>query len=392
MNNSQNITVVGSGYVGMSLAVLLSQHNNVTVLDIDPMRVNSINNKISTIEDSDIQNFLDKKDLSIKATLNKDEAYRDSNFVIIATPTDFNEDKQTFDTSSVDAVVNDALIYSKNALIIIKSTIPIGYTANLQKKYNNQNIIFSPEFLREGKALHDNLHPSRIIIGGKSDASELFATKLEEAAEKNKIEIVFMPSTEAESVKLFSNTYLAMRVAFFNELDSYALTHNLNTKHIIEGVCMDSRIGDGYNNPSFGYGGYCLPKDTKQILSNFEDIPQSLIAATVDSNQMRIEYIASCILKLKPSSVGFFRLAMKEGSDNFRSSSILGVIKIIEMADIDTYIYEPRIDEGVFGNSKMIQDLDKFKSKSELIIANRNSIELNDCQKKVFTRDIFKVD
>ena len=392
MNNSQNITVVGSGYVGMSLAVLLSQHNNVTVLDIDPMRVNSINNKISTIEDSDIQNFLDKKDLSIKATLNKDEAYRDSNFVIIATPTDFNEDKQTFDTSSVDAVVNDALIYSKNALIIIKSTIPIGYTANLQKKYNNQNIIFSPEFLREGKALHDNLHPSRIIIGGKSDASELFATKLEEAAEKNKIEIVFMPSTEAESVKLFSNTYLAMRVSFFNELDSYALTHNLNTKHIIEGVCMDSRIGDGYNNPSFGYGGYCLPKDTKQILSNFEDIPQSLIAATVDSNQMRIEYIASCILKLKPSSVGFFRLAMKEGSDNFRSSSILGVIKIIEMADIDTYIYEPRIDEGVFGNSKMIQDLDKFKSKSELIIANRNSIELNDCQKKVFTRDIFKVD
>ncbi len=392
MNNSQNITVVGSGYVGMSLAVLLSQHNNVTVLDIDPMRVNSINNKISTIEDSDIQNFLDKKDLSIKATLNKDEAYRDSNFVIIATPTDFNEDKQTFDTSSVDAVVNDALIYSKNALIIIKSTIPIGYTAKLQKKYNNQDIIFSPEFLREGKALHDNLHPSRIIIGGKSDASELFATKLEEAAEKNKIEIIFMPSTEAESVKLFSNTYLAMRVAFFNELDSYALTHNLNTKHIIEGVCMDSRIGDGYNNPSFGYGGYCLPKDTKQILSNFEDIPQSLIAATVDSNQMRIEYIASCILKLKPSSVGFFRLAMKEGSDNFRSSSILGVIKIIEMVDIDTYIYEPRIDEGVFGNSKMIQDLDKFKSKSELIIANRNSIELNDCQKKVFTRDIFKVD
>ena len=386
------IAIVGIGYVGLSNAVLLSQNNSVVLLDIDQSKVDLINSKKSPIHEELIDSYLKKKKLDLSATVDKEIALKEKDIIIIATPTNFNPITNRFNTEIVDSVIEETRLINSTATIIIKSTVPIGYTDEVSNKYETNNIIFSPEFLREGSSLEDNLYPSRIILGQTSERSHQFASLLKEAAIKKDIEIIYTSNSEAESIKLFSNTYLAMRVAFFNELDSYALTHNLNTKHIIEGVCMDSRIGDGYNNPSFGYGGYCLPKDTKQILSNFEDIPQSLIAATVDSNQMRIEYIASCILKLKPSSVGFFRLAMKEGSDNFRSSSILGVIKIIEMVDIDTYIYEPRIDEGVFGNSKMIQDLDKFKSKSELIIANRNSIELNDCQKKVFTRDIFKVD
>jgi UDPglucose 6-dehydrogenase len=392
MTKKTKITVVGSGYVGMSLSALLSQDNDVVVLDIDESRVSKINNKQSTIKDNEIELFLNQNDISLSATLIKEDAYKDSDFIIVATPTNYDVDNNKFDTSSVDKVVAEALDLNKEALIVIKSTIPIGHTKKLQDKFLTDRVVFSPEFLREGKALYDNLYPSRIIIGSRINSAEIFANKLAQSANKKNIEIIFMPSEEAEAVKLFANTYLAMRVAFFNELDSFALTNKLDTESIINGVSLDERIGKGYNNPSFGYGGYCLPKDTKQLLSNFREIPQTLISAIVSSNDKRKEFIANSILEKSPKSVGFYRLVMKEGSDNFRSSAIQGIIKIIEKKGIETFIYEPSINENSFNNSKVINDINKFKSISDVIVANRISDELKDQKKKVFTRDIFSID
>ena len=392
MITNQKITVVGSGYVGMSLSVLLSQLNHVTVLDIDQSRIDKINNKISTIEDKDIQHYLDSKNLKIRATLDNNLAYDGAKFIIIATPTNFDENTKKFDTSNVDQVVRDALCSSEDALIVIKSTVPVGYTEKLQKKYKTPRIVFSPEFLREGKALYDNLHPSRIIIGGSCDLSKSFSQILKESALKDSIETIFMSSTEAEAVKLFSNTYLAMRVAFFNELDSYAMVKKISTKNIIDGVSLDPRIGHGYNNPSFGYGGYCLPKDTKQMLASYNTIPQSLIGAVISSNEIRIDIISKYIINQSPKSVGFYRLAMKEGSDNFRSSSIQKIIKNIESTKIKTLIYEPNTNKKIFSKSEVVEDIAEFKERSEMIVANRISNELYDCLSKVISRDIFQVD
>lgn len=392
MITNQKITVVGSGYVGMSLSVLLSQLNHVTVLDIDQSRIDKINNKISTIEDKDIQHYLDSKNLKIRATLDNNLAYDGAKFIIIATPTNFDENTKKFDTSNVDQVVRDALCSSEDALIVIKSTVPVGYTEKLQKKYKTPRIVFSPEFLREGKALYDNLYPSRIIIGGSCDLSKSFSQILKESALKDSIETIFMSSTEAEAVKLFSNTYLAMRVAFFNELDSYAMVKKISTKNIIDGVSLDPRIGHGYNNPSFGYGGYCLPKDTKQMLASYNTIPQSLIGAVISSNEIRIDIISKYIINQSPKSVGFYRLAMKEGSDNFRSSSIQKIIKNIESTKIKTLIYEPNTNKKIFSKSEVVEDIAEFKERSEMIVANRISNELYDCLSKVISRDIFQVD
>lgn len=392
MSKKTKITVVGSGYVGMSLCALLSQDNDVVVLDIDESRVSKINNKQSTIKDNEIELFLNQNDVSLSATLIKEDAYKDSDFIIVATPTNYDVDNNKFDTSSVDKVVAEALDLNKDALIVIKSTIPIGHTKKLQDKFLTDRVVFSPEFLREGKALYDNLYPSRIIIGSRINSAEIFANKLAQSANKKNIEILFMPSEEAEAVKLFANTYLAMRVAFFNELDSYALTNQLDTESIINGISLDERIGKGYNNPSFGYGGYCLPKDTKQLLSNFRQIPQTLISAIVSSNEKRKEFIANSILEKSPKSVGFYRLVMKQGSDNFRSSAIQGIIEIIENKGINTFIYEPTLNENFFNNSEVINDINKFKSISDVIVANRISDELKDVKKKVFTRDLFSTD
>jgi UDPglucose 6-dehydrogenase len=390
--NKTKITIVGSGYVGMSLAVLLAQHSDVTILDVDSARIKIINSMHSTVIDEDIEAFLANKDLSLNATLDGQAAYEGAEFIIIATPTNYNSDINKFDTSSVDSVVEDALEFNSNALIVIKSTIPMGHTKSLQEKYQTDRIIFSPEFLREGLALHDNLYPSRIIVGGGHDVGKAFADLLVKGAYKKDIETLFIPSTEAEAVKLFSNTYLAMRVSFFNELDSYSLSKGLDAKSIINGVCHDPRIGDGYNNPSFGYGGYCLPKDTKQLLANYEQVPQRLIKAIVSSNATRKDFIASEILQKKPKTVGFYRLIMKEGSDNFRSSAILGIMKRVKAKDVEVLIYEPDLKRLDFFGSEVIKDLQQFKSKSEIIVANRTSIELNDCSSKVFTRDIFNKD
>lgn len=383
------ITVVGSGYVGMSLAVLLSQHNDVTVLDVDATRVDKVNNKQSTVTDSEIENFLTKKDLNLSATLDKKSAYKGANFVVVATPTDYKPDTNRFDTSSVDSVVSDALEQNSHAFIVIKSTIPVGHTELLQQKHATNRIIFSPEFLREGRALKDNLYPSRIIIGSHLKAGKSFANLLIKGAEKKNIQTVFMHSTEAEAVKLFANTYLAMRVSFFNELDSYALAHSLDTKSIINGVCLDERIKEGYNNPSFGYGGYCLPKDTKQLLANYQHVPQTLIQAIVSSNTTRKDFIADSIIKLNPKVVGIYRLVMKQGSDNFRASAIQGIIKRIKAKGIEVIIYEPTYNETHFFQSKVLESLDDFKNKSDLILSNRISAELNDVEEKVFTRDLF---
>ena len=392
MSKKLKITIVGSGYVGMSLAVLFAQDNDVLVLDIDAKRVSMINKKISTISDTDIDSFLLKNNVSISATLEKIEAYKDSDFIVIATPTNYNSRTNNFDTSSVDSVVKDAIILNKNALVIIKSTIPVGYTRSLQRKYSTKRIIFSPEFLREGRALYDNLYPSRIIIGSKCERSKNFAKLLEQAAKKQEIKTLFMQSDEAEAVKLFANTFLAMRVSFFNELDSYALAHSLDSRSIIEGVCLDERIQDGYNNPSFGYGGYCLPKDTKQLLANYDQIPQTLIEAIVSSNKTRKDFIADQILTKKPKIVGFYRLVMKEGSDNIRSSAVQGIIKRIMEKNIEVIIFEPSYAENSFYGAKLIRDLTKFKSLSDIIIANRDSETLNDVRTKVFTRDLFQTD
>ena len=381
--------MVGSGYVGMSLSVLLAQHNDVTVLDIDAERVGKINIKQSTVADKEIESFLAEKSLSLIATLDKRDAYKDASFIVVATPTNYDSVTNRFDTSSVDAVVKDALKLNLEALVVIKSTIPVGHTKSLQEKFQTDRIVFSPEFLREGQALKDNLHPSRIIMGSQCKAGEEFAGLLNQGAEKTEIETLFIRSTEAEAVKLFANTYLAMRVSFFNELDSYSLAHELDTKSIINGVCLDGRIGDGYNNPSFGYGGYCLPKDTKQLLANYEQVPQTLIEAIVSSNTTRKDFIASEILKRNPKVVGFYRLAMKEGSDNFRSSAIQGIMKRINAKGVTVVVYEPALDAVEFFGSQVLKDLDEFKYQSDVIVANRRAESLADVEDKLFSRDLF---
>jgi UDPglucose 6-dehydrogenase len=383
------ITVVGSGYVGMSLSVLLAQHNDVTVLDIDAERVGRINNKQSTVADTEIESFLAEKSLSLVATLDKQDAYEGASFIIVATPTDYDSDTNRFDTSSVDAVVEDALKLNLDALVVIKSTIPVGHTKSLQEKFKTERVIFSPEFLREGQALKDNLYPSRIIVGSQCKAGEEFVSLLKQGAKKVDIETLFIRSTEAEAVKLFANTYLAMRVSFFNELDSYALTRELDTKSIVDGVCLDERIGDGYNNPSFGYGGYCLPKDTKQLLANYGEVPQTLIEAIVSSNTTRKDFIANEILKRNPRVVGFYRLIMKQGSDNFRSSAVQGIMKRIKAKGIEVVIYEPVLEESEFFHSKVVNDLQAFKQMSDVVVANRLMDDIQDVAYKVYTRDLF---
>ncbi len=389
MVDTVKITVVGSGYVGLSLAVLLAQHNDVTVLDIDGSQVDKVNSKQSTVVDNEIESFLTKKELSLFATLDKQIAYKDASFIVVATPTNYDPDTNRFDTSSVDSVVDDALSINTKALIVIKSTIPVGHTKWLQQKHQTNRVIFSPEFLREGQALKDNLYPSRIVVGSQLDVAKEFAGLLVQSAMKDDIETLFIRSTEAEAVKLFANTFLAMRVSFFNELDSYALAHDLDTKHIIKGVCLDQRIGDGYNNPSFGYGGYCLPKDTKQLLANYEQVPQNLIQAIVSSNVTRKDFVAEEILKLKPKIVGFYRLVMKEGSDNFRSSAVQGIMKRVKAKGIEVVIYEPSLNEDTFFGSRIIGNIDEFKRYSDIIVANRRSDVLEDVHAKCFSRDLF---
>ena len=388
MANSLKITVVGSGYVGMSLSVLLSQHNKVTVLEIDPDRVKKINNGKSTIEDADITKFLSEKSLSLSATMDKEIAYKEAKFVIVATPTNYDESTNFFDTSSIDKVIEDVLSLSE-AFVIIKSTIPVGYIKSVQEKYSTDRVIFSPEFLREGKALKDNLYPSRIIVGSKCKKGREFADLLKEGASVKDIETLFIDSTDAEAVKLFANTYLAMRVAFFNELDTYSLSNGLNTESIINGISLDERIGSGYNNPSFGYGGYCLPKDTKQLLANFKDVPQTLIRSIVTSNEVRKDFLADEILKMSPKVVGFYRLIMKEGSDNFRSSAIQGLINRLSKHNIEIVIYEPGLKAKNFEGWKLIDELEEFKNISDIVVTNRQSEDLVNIKQKVFTRDIF---
>ena len=381
--------MVGSGYVGMSLSVLLAQHNDVTVLDIDATRVDKINSKQSTVTDTEIELFLAEKSLSLSATLDAQAAYEGASFVIVATPTNYDSDTNRFDTSSVDRVVEDALTLNLDALVVIKSTIPVGHTKSLQEKFESNRVIFSPEFLREGQALKDNLYPSRIIVGSQCKTGAEFASLLKQAAEKVDVETLFIGSTEAEAVKLFANTYLAMRVSFFNELDSYSMAHNLDTKSIINGVCLDARIGDGYNNPSFGYGGYCLPKDTKQLLANYQHVPQTIIKAIVSSNSTRKDFIADEILKRSPNVVGFYRLVMKAGSDNFRSSAIQGIMKRIKAKGVEVVVYEPELDAEDFFGSKVMTDIGRFKELSDIIVANRKADCLRDVDEKCFSRDLF---
>lgn len=389
MSEKVKVTVVGSGYVGMSLAVLLAQHNDVTVLDIDPDRVDQVNRHESTVADPDIEALLKERELSLTATLDKQAAYADANFVVVATPTNYDPDTNQFDTSAVDIVVDEALAFASGALVVIKSTVPVGHTRSLQELHNTDKVIFSPEFLREGQALHDNLHPSRIIIGCSGELGAEFAKLLLDAADKTDVETLFMPSSEAEAVKLFANTYLAMRVSFFNELDSYSMAAGLDTSNIIDGVCLDERIGGGYNNPSFGYGGYCLPKDTKQLLANYKSVPQNLIQAIVSSNSTRKDFIADTIIEMGPRVVGIYRLVMKQGSDNFRASAIQGVMKRLKAKGIEVVIYEPTYGADTFFNSKVLSSLSEFKKLADVIVSNREHEELNDVQDKLFTRDLF---
>jgi UDPglucose 6-dehydrogenase len=386
------IAIAGAGYVGLSNSMLLAQNHEVVVYDINSEKIEKLNNNISPIVDNEIEDFLANKELNFLATTDKNLAYKNADFVIIATPTDYNEVSNYFDTTSIEIVLQDVITISPNSVMIIKSTVPVGYTSKIKDQFNCKNIIFSPEFLREGSALYDCLHPSRIIIGERSERASQFANLLVEASMKEDIEVLLTNSSEAEAVKLFSNTYLAMRISFFNELDSYAEVHELDSKEIIVGIGLDPRIGSHYNNPSFGYGGYCLPKDTKQLKANFENVPNSLISAVVDANSIRKDFIANLIININPKVVGIYRLIMKSDSDNYRSSSIQGIMKRIKAKGIKIIIYEPALNEGKFLNSKVFKDLDEFKKLSNLVVTNRMSDDLIDIKDKVFTRDLFNGD